>query len=101
MCAGRCCSMHTIGERVGRFNGMVERRQFRVVVMGPGHGVGEGVSREADAVVEYSGKTVEIAIAAKRQLQNVSRDEHDKMICLLQPTEEVGRKQAVVLRKRE
>ncbi len=56
----------TIGERVGTFAGMVEHRKFRVVVVSAGHGVGEEVSNEADATVEYSGKKIEIALTAKR-----------------------------------
>ena len=56
----------TFGERKGKFPGMVERREFRVVVVGPGHGVAEGASQEADALVEYSGKREAIAFTAKR-----------------------------------
>jgi alpha-D-xyloside xylohydrolase len=57
----------TIGERVGKFTGMVERRQFRVVLVAPGHGVGEEGSKLANATVEYSGKKIEIALTAKQR----------------------------------
>ena len=56
----------TIGERTGKFAGMVESRKFRVVLVSPGHGVGETVSLSADAVVEYTGKTVETTFSSKR-----------------------------------
>jgi alpha-D-xyloside xylohydrolase len=56
----------TIGEREGNFSGMVEHRKFLVVLVGPGRGVGETVSTGADFVVEYSGKSVEIALSANR-----------------------------------
>ena len=52
----------TIGDRVGSFAGMVEKRSFHVVWVGAGHGVGEGVSSGADAEVEYSGKSVEVKV---------------------------------------
>jgi alpha-D-xyloside xylohydrolase len=56
----------TIGERTGKFAGMVESRKFRVVLVSQGHGVGETVSLSADAVVEYTGKTVETTFSSKR-----------------------------------
>ncbi len=55
----------TLGEREGSFAGMAQHRKFRVVLVGPGHGVGENVSSEADAVVEYTGKSVETAVHSK------------------------------------
>jgi alpha-D-xyloside xylohydrolase len=50
----------TIGERTGAFPGMVERRIFNVVLVSPGHGVGEGISKTTDAALEYSGKSTKI-----------------------------------------
>jgi len=57
----------TFGDRVGRFPGMVANRTFRIVLVDAGHGVGEAVSRDeqTDAVVEYSGKSVEHAFLSK------------------------------------
>jgi alpha-D-xyloside xylohydrolase len=56
----------TFGNRIGGFAGMAEHREFRVVLVGKGHGVGEAVSSDADATVEYSGKQIEITIASKQ-----------------------------------
>lgn len=58
----------TIGDRVGSFPGMVNNRQFRIVLVSSNHGVGEAVSLHADAVVEYSGEKKEITVASQ-QLQ--------------------------------
>jgi alpha-D-xyloside xylohydrolase len=55
----------TIGNRVGSFPGMVKDREFRVVLVGPGHGVGEAISSQADAVITYSGKSMEVSFASK------------------------------------
>ena len=52
----------TIGERAGKFPGMVETRTFRVVVVGEGHGAGVGASEQADKVVTYSGKVVAVPL---------------------------------------
>ena len=49
-----------IGERKGSFPGMIESRTFRIVFVGPGHGVGIGPSAQADRVVPYSGKAVTV-----------------------------------------
>jgi alpha-D-xyloside xylohydrolase len=62
----------TIGERTGKFAGMAENRRFRVVFVSLGHGVGEAVSSGADAVVEYTGKTVEVALSTKLQQRPIS-----------------------------
>jgi alpha-D-xyloside xylohydrolase len=50
----------TIGDRSGRFPGMLETRTFRVVFVGDNHGVGIGPSETADKVVQYSGKQVTV-----------------------------------------
>ena len=55
----------TFGERVGKFPGMVERREFHIVLVSPGHGTGEGISSVADAVVEYTGKSDRIVFSSK------------------------------------
>jgi len=58
----------TIGERTGKFAGMVESRTFDVVLVSTGHGVGEAVSLRPDAVVNYTGKAVSIHLSAKMEL---------------------------------
>jgi len=50
----------TIGERKGKFPGMLETRTFRIVFAGEGHGVGIGQTTQPDKVVQYSGKPVAI-----------------------------------------
>ena len=56
----------TFGERIGTFAGMIKDRKFHIILVGPGHGVGEAVSSDADAVVEYTGKSEEIAFPSER-----------------------------------
>jgi alpha-D-xyloside xylohydrolase len=51
----------TIGDRQGKFPGMLERRTFRVVFVGEGHGTGIGQTEQPDKVVQYSGKAVIIS----------------------------------------
>ena len=46
----------TIGAREGSFPGMLEKRTFRVVVVGAGHGTGIAASEKADKTVAYSGE---------------------------------------------
>jgi alpha-D-xyloside xylohydrolase len=48
----------TIGERDGKFPGMLETRAFHIVVVGEGHGTGIEPTTQADKVVEYSGKKI-------------------------------------------
>ncbi len=50
----------TIGERQGRFPGMLETRTFRVVFAAEGHGTGIGQTAQADKVVSYSGAAVTV-----------------------------------------
>ena len=52
----------TIGARQGSFPGMVEKRTFRVVLVGDGHGTGEGVTAAANAEITYAGKPVQTAV---------------------------------------
>jgi len=53
--------MLTIGERAGSFPGMVSKREFRIVFVKKDHGIGAGVSSEADRIVTYSGQQVQVA----------------------------------------
>ncbi|HSB74538.1 MAG TPA: glycoside hydrolase family 31 protein [Terriglobales bacterium] len=50
----------TIGERQGRFPGMLESRSFRVVFVRENHGVGISPADQPDKVVQYSGKEVTV-----------------------------------------
>ena len=50
----------TIGERKGRFPGMLETRTFRVVFEGEGRGTGIEPTAKADKVVQYSGKSIAV-----------------------------------------
>jgi len=51
----------TIGAREGEFPGMLENRKFHIVYAGEDHGAGVELSKEADAIIEYSGKAVTIS----------------------------------------
>ena len=46
----------TIGERHGRFNGMLESRTFNAVIVGDGQGTGVGLSSRPAATIKYDGK---------------------------------------------
>jgi alpha-D-xyloside xylohydrolase len=48
----------TIGDRKGRFPGMLESRTFRVVFVGENHGAGVNPEEKADKMLEYSGKAI-------------------------------------------
>jgi len=50
----------TIGDREGKFPGMVETRTFRVVFVGEGHGTGGGLTADADKSVTYTGKKIDV-----------------------------------------
>lgn len=50
----------TIGTREGNFPGLVEKKMFRIVVVGNGHGVGEDVTVRVDREVRYDGKEIRI-----------------------------------------
>jgi alpha-D-xyloside xylohydrolase len=45
----------TIGDRQGKFPGMLEHREFRVVLVSQGHGAGIERTAQPDKVVKYSG----------------------------------------------
>jgi alpha-D-xyloside xylohydrolase len=51
----------TIGERAGRFPGMLETRTFRIVFAVEGHGTGIEPSDQPDKIIQYAGKQVEIS----------------------------------------
>ncbi len=50
----------TIGDRQGTFPGMLERRAFRVVFVGDGHGAGIDPTAQPDKVVEYFGRQITV-----------------------------------------
>lgn len=50
-----------IGDRKGRFPGMLENRTFRVVFVHENHGVGINPTDEVDKTVQYSGKQITIS----------------------------------------
>jgi len=52
----------TIGAREGTFPEMVDKRVFRIVLVGRGHGVGEQVTSAADKEVSYEGKELRIKL---------------------------------------
>jgi alpha-D-xyloside xylohydrolase len=51
-----------LGERQGKFPGMLEKRTFRIVLVGLNHGTGIEPAAKADKVVEYSGKQIRLAL---------------------------------------
>jgi len=55
-------SVLTIGARQGSYPGMVEHRNFRVVIVGSGHRAGVEVTGAADAEIAYDGKEMQSAI---------------------------------------
>ena len=48
----------TLGERRGRFSGMLAHRTFHVVIVRAGHGTGIEWNTVPDATLEYEGKAV-------------------------------------------
>ena len=51
----------SIGTRQGNYKGMLRKRTFRVVLVGPGHAVGQA-DDEVDQVLTYRGKAVDIKL---------------------------------------
>jgi alpha-D-xyloside xylohydrolase len=49
-----------IGDRKGRFPGMLEKRTFRIVWVRPNHGVGNEFTETADMLAEYHGERIEL-----------------------------------------
>jgi alpha-D-xyloside xylohydrolase len=50
----------TIGDRSGRFPGMLESRSFRIVFVGKGHGTGAATTEKPDRIVQYAGKQITV-----------------------------------------
>jgi len=50
----------TIGDRKGKFSGMVKERTFRIVWVSSDHGTGIALAKAADTEVHYNGKAVKI-----------------------------------------
>ncbi len=48
----------TIGDRSGKFPGMLDSRTFRVVFVGENHGVGIAATEQPDKIAHYSGKMI-------------------------------------------
>jgi alpha-D-xyloside xylohydrolase len=55
-------SVLTIGSRQGSFSGMIEHREFRVVLVSSGHGIGSDVTSSVNADISYKGEAVETTI---------------------------------------
>jgi alpha-D-xyloside xylohydrolase len=55
----------TIGNRRGRFPGMLEGRTFRVVIVRDGRGTGIASSSEPDATIEYEGKATSARLRSR------------------------------------
>jgi alpha-D-xyloside xylohydrolase len=53
----------SIGERTGKFPGMLANRTIRVVFVSQGHGAGIGQTAQPDKIVQYSGKLVTVTPA--------------------------------------
>ncbi len=52
----------TIGARAGSYPGMVEKRAFRIVLVGIGHGISGEVTSKADKEITYEGKEVNVSL---------------------------------------
>ncbi len=50
----------TIGERKGKFPGMLQSRNFRIVFVSENHGAGIDITPQADKSVSYAGQTLAI-----------------------------------------
>jgi alpha-D-xyloside xylohydrolase len=50
----------TIGVRKGTYPGMVEKRQFQIVLVGSGHGIGGDMTEKADKEIAYDGKEISV-----------------------------------------
>ncbi len=51
-----------IDARHGTYPGMLQERTFKVVVVGSGHGLGEGVTATPDKIVRYDGKAQTVRV---------------------------------------
>lgn len=52
----------TIGERNGKFPGMLKNRKFNIVLVKEGHGIGDQSTVKADKTVSYCGKKFQIKL---------------------------------------
>ena len=52
----------TIGERQGKYKGMLKKRNFNIVVVSPENGAGDAESTKFDKTVKYSGKAVTVKL---------------------------------------
>ena len=52
----------TLGARAGSYPGMPQQRTFRVVLVGPDHGVGAQVAASADREIEYQGQAISVKL---------------------------------------
>lgn len=50
----------TIGNRSGKFPGMLNERTFRVVFVSPAHGIGAAMDEKPDAIIPYTGNAVTV-----------------------------------------
>lgn len=48
----------TIDDRKGEFPGMLQSRQFKVVVVKKDHGIGVDISKDVDKIINYSGSRI-------------------------------------------
>jgi len=55
----------TIGNRRGRFPGMLETRTFRIVLVRDGRGTGIASSSEPDAMIKYAGRTISVRVRSR------------------------------------
>jgi hypothetical protein len=50
----------SIGERAGSYAGLLPRRTLRIVLVKPGHGVGDHSTVAADRPVQYDGRAIKV-----------------------------------------
>jgi alpha-D-xyloside xylohydrolase len=58
--------MLSIGDRSGSFPGMLAKRMFRIVLVQPGHGVGEESDSTFDCSAIYDGRGLKIDLGKKK-----------------------------------
>jgi alpha-D-xyloside xylohydrolase len=52
----------TIGTRAGSYPGMIEKRTFKIVLVGSAHGAGGEVTSNADKEISYDGKETQVSL---------------------------------------
>jgi alpha-D-xyloside xylohydrolase len=62
ICWNESASVLTIGDREGSFPEMVQKRTFRIVVVGSGHGIGGEVTSDADKKITYEGTEIKVSL---------------------------------------